>query len=49
MLHNIDNILEHLGLGTLKRAIHVQFSNAVLNPQVFLQRIEGQHGLNDGL
>ncbi|WP_152877078.1 type VI secretion system Vgr family protein, partial [Acinetobacter guerrae] len=41
--------LEHLGLGTLKRAIHVQFSNAVLNPQVFLQRIEGQHGLNDGL
>ncbi|WP_187695336.1 hypothetical protein, partial [Acinetobacter guerrae] len=49
MSNNLPPLLEHLGLGTLKRAIHVQFSNAVLNPQVFLQRIEGQHGLNDGL
>ena len=29
--------------------LHVQFSNPSLNTQVFLQSIEGQHKLNEGL
>ena len=49
MLNNIYSILEQAGFGTLKRAIHVQFSHALLNTQVFLQRIDGHHALNDGL
>ncbi|WP_130804037.1 type VI secretion system Vgr family protein [Acinetobacter ihumii] len=49
MLTNIYSVMEQWGLGTLKRALHVQFSHPVLNTQVFLQRIEGQHKLNDGL
>ncbi|MBP2989753.1 type VI secretion system tip protein VgrG, partial [Acinetobacter baumannii] len=32
-----------------KRAIHVQFTSPILNDQVFLQRIDGVHALNDGL
>ncbi|WP_438839426.1 type VI secretion system Vgr family protein, partial [Acinetobacter lactucae] len=38
-----------MGLSAQKRAVHVQFSNELLNSQVFLQRIEGQHQLNGGL
>ncbi|KXZ66014.1 Phage-related baseplate assembly protein [Acinetobacter venetianus] len=38
-----------MGLNAQKRAIHVQFSNNLLNSQVFLQRIQGQHQLNSGL
>lgn len=49
MLSNMNGVLEQLGLGALKRAVHVQFSHAALNAQVFLQRIEGKHALNDGL
>ncbi|MBE2164418.1 type VI secretion system tip protein VgrG [Acinetobacter oleivorans] len=46
MLFNIFNVLEKIGLNAQKRAIHVQFSNELLNNQIFLQRIEGQHQLN---
>lgn len=49
MLFNIFNVLEKMGLSAQKRAVHVQFSNELLNSQVFLQRIEGQHQLNGGL
>ncbi|MDC4852158.1 type VI secretion system tip protein VgrG [Acinetobacter baumannii] len=49
MLFNIFSVLEKIGLNAQKRAIHVQFSNELLNHQVFLQRIEGQHQLNGGL
>lgn len=49
MLNHIHRVLDQLGLTTLKRAMHVQFSNAELNTQVFLQRIEGKHTLNVGL
>ncbi|WP_081405981.1 type VI secretion system Vgr family protein [Acinetobacter sp. TGL-Y2] len=45
---NIYNVLEQLGLTAQKRAIHVQFSNPALNTEVFLQRIDGQHALNQG-
>lgn len=49
MLFNIFNVLEKIGLNAQQRAIHVQFSNNLLNHQVFLQRIQGQHQLNEGL
>ncbi|GAB01804.1 MULTISPECIES: type VI secretion system Vgr family protein [Acinetobacter] len=49
MLFNIFNVFEKMGLNAQKRAIHVQFSNNLLNSQVFLQRIQGQHQLNSGL
>jgi len=49
MPFNIFNVLEKIGLNAQKRAIHVQFSNQLLNNQIFLQRIEGQHQLNTGL
>lgn len=49
MLFNIFNVLEKIGLSAQKRAVHVQFSNELLNSQVFLQRIEGQHQLNGGV
>jgi type VI secretion system VgrG family protein len=49
MLFNILNVLEKIGLSAQKRAIHVQFSNELLNNQIFLQRIEGKHQLNVGL
>ncbi|AOA59587.1 type VI secretion system Vgr family protein [Acinetobacter larvae] len=48
MFNNIQNILADLGLSAQKRAIHAQFSNSSLNEKVFLQRIEGEHGLNQG-
>ncbi|ENL0566756.1 type VI secretion system tip protein VgrG, partial [Acinetobacter baumannii] len=42
-------ILEKIGFGAQKRAINVRFSNAELNSQIMLQRIDGYHGINDGL
>ncbi|MFY7001952.1 type VI secretion system Vgr family protein [Acinetobacter pittii] len=49
MLSHIHRILEDLGISSQKRVLHVQFSNPSLNTQVFLQSIEGQHKLNEGL
>ncbi|ENW83210.1 hypothetical protein F909_00802 [Acinetobacter sp. ANC 3929] len=49
MLFNIFNVLEKIGLNAQKHIIHVQFSNELLNKQIFLQRIQGQHQLNVGL
>ena len=49
MLNNIISILDNLGFGSQKRAISVQFSNVELNSQIMLQRIDGYHGINDGL
>ncbi|MCU4337176.1 type VI secretion system Vgr family protein [Acinetobacter dispersus] len=49
MLFNIFNVLEKIGLNAQKRAIHIQFSNHLLNNQIFLQRIQGWHRLNEGL
>ncbi|WP_332604642.1 type VI secretion system Vgr family protein [Acinetobacter sp. ESBL14] len=48
MLANIFQALESLGLTAQKRAIHIQFSHQSLKTQVFLQRIDGQHQLNNG-
>ena len=46
---NIFSALQHLGLTAQKRALHIQFSNPDLTAQVFLQCIDGQHGLNQGV
>ncbi|WP_315080372.1 phage late control D family protein, partial [Acinetobacter guillouiae] len=46
---NIFSALQHLGLTAQKRALHIQFSNPNLTAQVFLQRIDGQHVLNQGV
>ncbi len=45
MLNNIFGILEKIGFGAQKRAISIQFSNAELNSQIMLQRIDGYHGM----
>ncbi|WP_287911120.1 type VI secretion system Vgr family protein [Acinetobacter sp.] len=49
MLNNIFTVLDKLGFGTQKRAISIQLSNSQLNAQVMLQRIDGYHGINEGL
>lgn len=49
MSNNIYASLEQLGLTAKKRAIHAQFSNKSLNDEVFLQRIDGTHALNEGI
>ena len=49
MSNNIYSALEQLGLTAQKRSIHVHFSNASLNEQVFLQRIDGTHEINSGV
>ena len=49
MLDNIFGILDKFGFGTQKRAISAQFSNAQLNSQIMLQRIDGFHGINEGM
>lgn len=46
---NIHTVMEGMGLGLQKRALHIQFSHQLLNSQVFIQRIEGQHRINQGL
>lgn len=48
MINTIQQALAHLGLSAKKRAIHVQFSNTVLNQQLYLQRIDGTHEINNG-
>ncbi|MBI1452664.1 MULTISPECIES: type VI secretion system Vgr family protein [Acinetobacter] len=49
MLKTIYSIIENFGLSVQKRALHIYFSNEVLNPQVFIQRIDGEHRINQGL
>ena len=49
MMKNINALIDSLGLGLQKRALHIQFAQPALNAQVFLQRIQGQHFINDGL
>ena len=49
MLKNINTLLESFGLGLQKRAVHIQFSNQALNGSVFLQCIQGQQQINQGL
>ncbi|WP_374668091.1 hypothetical protein [Acinetobacter sp.] len=49
MFNTIAQILEQFGLGAQKRAIHARFSNPALHAQVFVQRIDGQHAINDGV
>ncbi|MHA3892493.1 type VI secretion system Vgr family protein [Acinetobacter sp. GXMZU3951] len=49
MLNHIYAALEQLGFTAQKRVLHLQFSHPVLNQQVYLQRIDGAHALNQGL
>ena len=49
MLNNIFRALDQLGITSQKRALHIQFSNPILNAKVFLQRIDGQHEINQGI
>ncbi|WP_284084982.1 type VI secretion system Vgr family protein [Acinetobacter haemolyticus] len=49
MLNNIFQALDSLGLTAQKRALHILFSNPDLNTLVFLQRIDGQHQINQGV
>ena len=49
MLNNIFQALDSFGLTAQKRALHILFSNPDLNTQVFLQRIDGQHQINQGV
>ncbi|MCO8109280.1 hypothetical protein, partial [Acinetobacter indicus] len=46
---HIYTALEQAGLSPQKRALHIQFSQPALNTDVFLQRIDGEHQLNQGL
>ena len=48
-MNSIFRVLDKFGIGIQNRAISVQFSNSELNTQVMLQRIDGYHGINDGL
>ena len=49
MFNSIYKMLESFGFGSQKRALHIHFSNLALNTQVFIQRIEGKHRINQGL
>ncbi|WP_343570085.1 type VI secretion system Vgr family protein [Acinetobacter sp.] len=49
MFNNITQILESVGFLSQHRSVYLQFSDASLNSQVFLQRIDGQHYLNEGM
>lgn len=49
MFNSIYKMLESFGFGSQKRALHIHFSNLALNTQVFIQRIEGEHRINQGL
>ncbi|WP_353167507.1 type VI secretion system Vgr family protein [Acinetobacter sp.] len=49
MFNNIYFMLEKFGLNAQKRALHIQFSQPDLTAQVFLQRIDGHHAINEGL
>ncbi|MFH7765997.1 type VI secretion system Vgr family protein [Acinetobacter sp. BSP-28] len=48
MLKTIHTLIDAMGLSLQKRALHLYFSNELLNPLVFIQRIEGQHRINHG-
>ncbi|WP_313043742.1 type VI secretion system Vgr family protein [Acinetobacter sp.] len=48
MLKNIHAMVENFGFSVQKRALHIHFSNEHLNSEVFIQRIEGQHRINQG-
>ncbi|WP_179998828.1 phage late control D family protein, partial [Acinetobacter sp. YH12239] len=48
-INNIQRAIEQLGLTAQNRALHIQFSHSQLNSQVFLQRIDGSHVLNEGV
>ncbi|WP_180128509.1 MULTISPECIES: type VI secretion system Vgr family protein [unclassified Acinetobacter] len=48
MLKNIHAMVENFGFSVQKRALHIHFSNESLNTEVFIQRIEGQHRINQG-
>ncbi len=49
MFNNISQVLESIGFLSQHRSVYFQFSDASLNSQVFLQRIDGQHYLNQGM
>ncbi|MEQ1345236.1 type VI secretion system Vgr family protein [Acinetobacter seifertii] len=49
MFNNISQVLESIGFLSQHRSVYLQFSDASLNSQVFLQRIDGQHYLNQGM
>ncbi|MEE9902196.1 MAG: type VI secretion system Vgr family protein [Acinetobacter haemolyticus] len=49
MIFDVFNFLDKIGLTAQKRAIHIQFSNPALANQVFLQRTEGAHAINEGV
>ncbi|MBF7690425.1 hypothetical protein I2F30_11840, partial [Acinetobacter sp. SCC474] len=49
MISDVFSLLESLGFGYQTRAIHAQFSSPLLNPQLFIQRIDGHHEINKGL
>lgn len=49
MPKHIHLLLEQLGLNRQHRALHLQFSHLPLNHQVLIQRIDGQHQINQGL
>ncbi|ENW20846.1 type VI secretion system Vgr family protein [Acinetobacter haemolyticus] len=49
MIFDVFNFLDKIGLTAQKRAIHIQFANPSLNQQVFLQKIQGQHAINQGM
>lgn len=48
MLSNIFQALDSLALTARNRTLHILFSSPDLNAQVFLQRIDGKHQLNEG-
>ncbi|MDH2495114.1 type VI secretion system Vgr family protein [Acinetobacter baumannii] len=49
MFNNISQVLESFGFLSQHRSVYLQFSDASLNSQVFLQGIDGQHYLNQGM
>ncbi|MFW1801963.1 type VI secretion system Vgr family protein [Acinetobacter nematophilus] len=49
LVNSIYKVLDQLGLTAQKRALHISFSNPDLTAQVFLQRIDGQHAINQGV
>lgn len=49
MSKNISQVLESFGFLSKHRSVYLQFSDTSLNSQVFLQRIDGQHYLNQGM
>ena len=46
---SVFDTLARWGIDPQRRSIRIHFSNALLNTQVFLQRIDGQHAINEGL